>query len=133
MLKRFNPVLKSIALMILLLSFGERAYSQSQPEIKVLIVTAHPDDESTFAVTIYKITHDLKGKVDIAIITNGEAGYKYSTLAESIYGVELTDEKVGREFLPTIRKKEMMNAGKILGIRNYYFFDQKDNRYTQDV
>jgi N-acetylglucosamine malate deacetylase 2 len=124
---------RSISLLILFLFlFVEPAYSQSQPEIKVLIVTAHPDDETTFAATVFKITHDLKGKVDIVLITNGEGGYKYSTLAESLYGVELTDEKVGREHLPTIRKQEMMNGGKIIGIRNYYFLEQKDNQYTQD-
>jgi LmbE family N-acetylglucosaminyl deacetylase len=105
----------------------------AQEAPRVLIVTAHPDDESTFAATIYKITHDLKGKVDMAIITNGEGGYKYSTLAESIYGVELTDEKVGREYLPSIRKREMLAAGKIIGVRNIYFLDQFDKEYTLNV
>ncbi|MEW6738193.1 MAG: PIG-L family deacetylase, partial [Acidobacteriota bacterium] len=32
-----------------------------------------------------------------------------------------------------IRKHEMMNAGKIIGIRNFYFLDQKDNNFTLDV
>lgn len=99
---------------------------------KVLIISAHPDDESAYAATVYKITHDLKGKVDITVITNGEGGYKYSTIAEEYYGLELTDEKVGREFLPTIRKRELIGAGKIIGLRNFYFLDQKDNKYTQD-
>ena len=98
----------------------------------VLIVTAHPDDETSFDATVYKITHDLHGSVDLALITNGEGGYKYSTLAESIYGIELTDEKVGRENLPRIRKEELMNAGKIVGIRNYFFMDQWDRKYTTD-
>jgi len=99
----------------------------------VLIVTAHPDDESTFAATVYKITHDLKGTVDVALITNGEAGFKYSTLAEAYYGLELTDEAVGRKHLPTIRKKEMMAAGSIIGIGKYFFFDERDNAYTLNV
>ncbi len=98
----------------------------------VLIVIAHPDDESGFAATIYKITHELHGNADLLLVTNGEGGYKYSTLAESIYGVELTDEKVGRKELPAIRKKELMNAGKILGIHNFYFMDQKDAHYGLD-
>ncbi len=105
-------------------------YSQSAPN--VLIVTAHPDDEVAFAVAVYKITHELHGNIDLALITNGEGGYKYSTLAESYYGIELTDEKVGRENLPRIRKQELMNAGKILGIRNYFFMDQLDRKYTTD-
>lgn len=109
-----------------------RLSAQTDTTIKVLIVNAHPDDESGCAATVYKITHDLKGKVDLAVITNGEAGYKYSTLAESIYGVELTEEAIGREFLPTIRKQELMNGGRWIGIRNYYFMEQKDTRYSTD-
>ncbi|MDB5033835.1 MAG: Mycothiol S-conjugate amidase [Chlorobi bacterium] len=100
---------------------------------RALIVIAHPDDESGFAATVYKITHDLGGTVDLALITNGEGGYKYSTLAEAYYHLELTDEKIGREYLPTIRKNELLAAGKILGIKNYFFFDQLDHRYTQNV
>jgi len=98
----------------------------------VLIVNAHPDDEIACSATVYKITHELHGVVDIALITNGEGGYKYSTLAEPYYNLELTDEKVGRENLPRIRKKELMNAGNILGIRKYFFLDQLDKKYTQD-
>jgi N-acetylglucosamine malate deacetylase 2 len=109
------------------------AAAQLDSSLRVLIVTAHPDDDYTFAATVYKITHDLRGTVDLALLTNGEGGYKYSTLAESIYGIELTDEKVGREHLPTIRKRELMNGGAIIGIRNYYFLEQVDNAYTLDV
>jgi LmbE family N-acetylglucosaminyl deacetylase len=101
----------------------------------VLVITAHPDDDATFAGTNYKIVHDLNGIVDIALITNGEGGYKYSTLAEDIYGLELTDEEIGRKYLPEIRKKELEAGGKIIGIRNYYYFNQKDHRYitTADI
>jgi N-acetylglucosamine malate deacetylase 2 len=106
-------------------------FAQTNP-VKVLVVVAHPDDEAAMSVTIYKITHQLGGTVDEAVITNGEAGYKYSLLAESIYNIKLTDEKSGRENLPRIRKQELMNAGKIIGIRNFYFFDQKDAHYGLD-
>ncbi|MCE1188421.1 MAG: PIG-L family deacetylase [Ignavibacteria bacterium] len=99
---------------------------------RVLLVTAHPDDETGAAITIYRITHDLKGTVDLFLVTNGEGGYKYSTLAEAYYGLPLTDEQSGRKFLPSIRKTELMNGGKIMGIHNYYFMDQKDTRYTLD-
>lgn len=108
--------------------FFTNIYSQDNPP-KILVVTAHPDDDAAFAGANYKIIHDLKGTVDIALITNGEGGYKYSTLAEDIYGLELTDEEVGRKNLPAIRKKELEAGGKIIGIRNYYYFDQKDHRY----
>lgn len=99
---------------------------------RVLVVMAHPDDESTIAVTLYKIAKEHHGTVDLFVITNGEGGYKYATLAESYYGLPLTDEKTGRENLPRIRKKELMSAGNILGINEYYFLDQTDAHYTED-
>lgn len=99
---------------------------------RVLIVIAHPDDETTFAATVYKITKELHGVADLFLVTNGEGGYKYSTLAEAYYGKELTDEKVGRKFLPQIRKQELQNAGRIIGIRNFTFMDQKDAHYGLD-
>jgi LmbE family N-acetylglucosaminyl deacetylase len=40
---------------------------------KVLVVTAHPDDETGFSVTVFKITQELKGTVDMAVMTDGEA------------------------------------------------------------
>ncbi len=106
------------------------AAAQMDTSLRVLVVTAHPDDHAAFAGTIYKITHDLKGKVDLVVITNGEAGYKYSTLAESYYGLELTDPATGRQYLPGIRKREAMAGGAILGIRSYFFFDEPDKAFT---
>jgi N-acetylglucosamine malate deacetylase 2 len=100
---------------------------------KVLLVTAHPDDDALFGGAVYRITHALGGRVDVAVVTNGEGGYKYSALAEPIYGLDLTDEKVAREYLPGIRKKEMIAGGSIVGIRNYFFLDQKDQQYTTDL
>jgi LmbE family N-acetylglucosaminyl deacetylase len=100
---------------------------------RVLLVTAHPDDDALFGGSVYKITHSLGGRVDVAVVTNGEGGYKYSNLAEPIYGLDLTDEKVARELLPGIRKKEMIAGGSIVGIRNYFFLDQKDQEYTTDL
>lgn len=129
-----RKILLLVALLVSTSCFAQTNLQNSVPTgPRALIVIAHPDDESGFAATIYKITHDLHGHVDLALITNGEGGYKYSTLAEPYYGLELTDEKVGREYLPTIRKQELMNAGKILGIRNFFFFDQRDHRYTKVV
>ncbi len=99
---------------------------------KILVVTAHPDDETAMAATIYKVTHELNGVVDQCVITNGEGGYKYSTLSEAYYNLELTDEKIGRENLPRIRKQELINAGKIVGTNNIFFLDQKDAHYGLD-
>ena len=99
----------------------------------VLIVTAHPDDESVFAATTFAITQQLKGRADLALITNGEGGYKYSLLAERIYKKKLTQEEIGRKYLPQIRKKELKAGGKYIGINNYYFFDQVDHQYTKEL
>jgi len=126
----YNRILPLATLATIALSYV--SHGQTSPP-SVLIITAHPDDEMFFAATVYKITHDLKGRVDLAVITNGEAGFKYSTLAEAYYGAELTDEQVGRSLLPTIRKRELMSGGKIIGIRSYFFLDQQDNAYTLNV
>src|SRR5262245_31305394 len=75
---------------------------------RVLAVFGHPDDETVFAATLYKIGSYLGGTCDAVVITDGEAGFKYSTLAEALYGAELTDERVGRSALPAIRRKEML-------------------------
>lgn len=124
--------MKKISLILCLL-IASNLFAQQKDSTRVLIVTAHPDDESGFAASVYKITHELNGAVDLAVVTNGEAGYKYSTLAESYYHLKLTDEAVGRKHLPTIRKKELIAAGDILGIGKYFFLDQQDNHYTLDV
>ena len=102
-------------------------------QIRVLLVVAHPDDEYAFAATTYRLTKELGAVVDQVVITNGEAGFRYSQLAESYYGVALTHEEVGRSRLPEIRKRETLAAGRILGIREHYFLDQKDARYTLDA
>ena len=99
---------------------------------RILIVDAHPDDETAYAATVYKLTHDFDGMVDLVVITNGEAGYKYSTLAEPVYHLKLTDEAVGRKYLPGIRHNELEAAGKIIGLHKIFFLDQRDNRYTLD-
>lgn len=132
-MKYLRPIFIQILFCIICFSFCDSFSQDSIP--KILVVTAHPDDDASFAGTNYKIVHDLNGIVDIALITNGEGGYKYSTLAEDIYGLELTDEEVGRKYLPEIRKKELEAGGKIIGIRNYFYLNQKDHKYitTADI
>ncbi len=130
---RYIIYFKHAFLLLIFGTFGCSLLSAQQiTGPKVLVVVAHPDDETAAAATIYKITHELNGLVDQCVITNGEGGYKYSTLAESYYGLELTDEAVGRANLPRIRKQELMNAGKIIGTHNIYFLDQKDAHYGLD-
>lgn len=108
-----------------------RAQESSAPE--VLLVTAHPDDEAMFAGSVYRITHHLGGAVDLALVTDGSGGFSYAHLAEPIYGLELTDEEIARHHLPAVRKRELMEAGDIVGIGNYFFLDQLDHAYTENV
>lgn len=100
---------------------------------KLLIVVAHPDDEYAFAATTYRLVRELGWAADQVVITNGEAGYRYSTLAQAIYGTALTNERDGRVNLPAIRKEEARRAGKILGIRQHFFLDQKDSGFDSDA
>ncbi len=100
---------------------------------RVLAVIAHPDDECAFAATLYKITTFLGGACDLVVITDGEGGFKFSTLAEPIYGLELSDEAIGRAELPAIRRREMLDAAKLLQLRDVEFLDQQDHRYTTDI
>lgn len=104
----------------------------ADPPGKILIVVAHPDDEYYCAATVYRMAVQLGATVDELIITDGEGGFRYATLAEAYYKKALTNEAVGRKELPTIRRKEAINAGKILGIRIHYFLNQKDEHFTTD-
>ncbi len=99
---------------------------------KVLVVTAHPDDETGFSVTMFKITHELKGIVDMAVMTDGGGGFADSQLGAMYYNLDLTDSVVARTHLPMLRKQEILNAGKIMGVRNIYFMEQPDDWYTTD-
>jgi LmbE family N-acetylglucosaminyl deacetylase len=117
---------------LLLFAISKVTAQNVAPGPHVLVVIAHPDDESIFSVTLYKIAKEQHGKVDLFVITDGEAGYKYSTLAEGYYHIGLTDKKAGIANLPRIRKKELKNAGNILGVSHCYFEDQADAHYGLD-
>lgn len=102
-------------------------------DLQVLVVVAHPDDEAMFAGSVYKITHVLDGKADLAVVTDGSGGFRYAQLAEPIYGLDLTDETIARQYLPAIRKQELMAAGELIGLRRYFFLDQYDHAYTENI
>jgi len=99
---------------------------------KILVVTAHPDDETGFSVTMFKITHELKGIVDMVVMTDGGGGFADSQLGAVYYNLDLTDSVVARTHLPMLRKQEILNAGKIMGVRNIYFMEQPDDWYSTD-
>jgi len=97
---------------------------------KALLVMAHPDDEYALAATTYRITREMGGVADHVVVTNGQGGYRYASLAEAVYGVAIAREPDGHANLPAIRKQETVNAGRILGIRNHHFLDQTDSGFA---
>ncbi len=105
---------------------------RSDPGPRILAVVAHPDVETVFAATLFAVSRKLGGECDVVVVTNGEGGFKYSTLAEPLYDAELTREEIGRNRLPAIRKREMTAACELLGVRRLRFLDQVDHRYTTD-
>lgn len=130
-MKLIRTLLSSVFIILIV---GSSLWAQSiDYEPKILLVTAHPDDDAIYAATVFKTTHLLNGDVDLAVVTNGEGGYTYSTIGNFIYDKQLDKEEVGREYLPGIRKKEVMAGGDIVGIRNYFFFDQVDDEFSLDV
>lgn len=114
--------------LLLLLLLPTCLYAQGP---RVLIVTAHPDDETMFPVTVFKITHELNGSADLALITDASGGYN-GLVASSYYGLNLVDSATGRKHLPLIRKKELMASGEVMGIGNFFFLDQLDDYYNRD-
>ncbi len=129
----YRAALSVVVAAIVSMAAATAARAQEDDSPNVLIVTAHPDDDAMFAATVYKITHTLGGSVDLALITDGSGGFRYSQLAEPIYGLKLTDEEVARQHLPAIRKRELMAGGQIVGVRNYFFLDELDHFYTENV
>ncbi|WP_223833790.1 PIG-L family deacetylase [Spirosoma profusum] len=99
-----------------LFMFTLNAFAQGP---KMLIVTAHPEVETMFPVTVFKITHELKRSADIALLTDASSGFN-GMVASSYFGMNMLDSAVGRKHLPIIRKKEMRASGEILGLKNYF-------------
>jgi len=98
----------------------------------VLIVTAHPDDDALFGGLVYRLAMELGARIELVVVTDGAGGYRYSTLAEPVYGLKLTDPEVARKYLPAIRKRELLAGGKFVGILDYHFLDQPDTGFTTD-
>ena len=120
--------LETLAAATILPTIGGAAFSEALAG-KLLIVVAHPDDEYACAATTYRLVRELGWVADQIVITNGEGGYRYSTLAETVYGKPLAGRPEG---LTTIRREETLRAGKILGIRRHKFLDQKDPGFATD-
>ena len=132
MLSSLFTRLAALACSAVMIGTTQPIAAQDDP-IDVLVVVAHPDDDAMFAGAVYKITHALGGGVDLALVTDGSGGFRYAQLAEPIYGLRLTDEATARRYLPAIRKRELMAGGAIVGMRNYFFLDEYDHAYTENV
>jgi N-acetylglucosamine malate deacetylase 2 len=105
--------------------------TEEQASCKVLLVVAHPDDESECAATLYRMTHELGAIVDQVVVTNGEAGHQYSAPAQAYYRRSMSP-KAWQKSLVHLRRQELLRAGRILGIRHHYFLDQQDTGFTLD-
>ena len=72
--------------------------------------------------------------MDLVCVTNGEGGFAHTAASEPSYGnLKLSTEAIGREHLPRIRQKELVGSGQILGIRKYFFYDQRDLKSTRNI
>lgn len=78
--------------------------------------------------TIYRITHELGGIVDQIVVTDGAGGRHFIAPALDLYLVSDRGDIAGQ--LPRVRRREVREAGKILGMRKQYFLGQPDNGYT---
>ena len=102
--------------------------------LSVLVVIAHPDDETLFGGFIHALTYKLNASVDLVCVTNGEGGYPHSGASEPLYSnLKLSTETIGRKHLPRIRQQELLGSARIVGIRKTFFFDQRDLKSTRDI
>jgi LmbE family N-acetylglucosaminyl deacetylase len=93
--------------------------NQQLMKIDLLVVTAHPDDESMMAATLARYADQGK-RVALVSCTRGEGG----------------GNSTGKErgvALGTVREAELRAAIGIVGVRYLYFLDQADFGYTESV
>jgi len=127
-----SPMRFLLPALLVLLALPDVARSQASGPT-ALVVTAHPDDDAMVAATVWRIVRERGGTVDLAVVTDGAGGYRFSTLAEPLYGLDLTDPDVARVALPAIRRQELREGGAVVGFRSYHFLDQPDTGKFLDV
>jgi N-acetylglucosamine malate deacetylase 2 len=96
---------------------------------QVLMVTAHPDDEATFAGTAYAVSARLGGAVDLLTITDGEAGSRHTALASRLYRLPLGGTTRATPLLRRVRRRELKEAARILGLRRCWLLGEPDRGY----
>ncbi len=85
----------------------------------LLVVTAHPDDETMMAATMARYADEGK-VVALVCCTHGEGGGNG------------TGKESGRA-LGMVREAELRQCLRVLGVRHLYFLDQLDFAYTESV
>lgn len=106
----------------------------SMNSLAVLVVIAHPDDETLFAGFIHALKHKLHAVIDLICITNGEGGFRHAGPSAYLYdNLDLSKEEIGRQHLPRIRKLELLGSARIIGIRKIFFLDLLDLKKEHDV
>ena len=84
----------------------------------MLLVFAHPDDESFSAGGTIAKYKKMGWKIELLVATNGEKGQSGSL-------TDITEEELG-----ALRQTELKAAAKVLGIRNITFLGQPDGGLT---
>ena|SRR3989338_2179651 len=84
----------------------------------ILAIFAHPDDES-FIVGGALTFAARKTQVKIIVATRGEKGKRY------------IDYEIGDENLAAMRRRELEDAAKALGIKDFIVWDYKDGQLDQ--
>ena len=87
---------------------------------KLLIITAHPDDESYFAAGTVYANKQAGGTTDLICATRGEKGVSH--LINPVEEDELKD----------IRARELQNAAKIIGINKLIHLDYPDGKVMEN-
>lgn len=90
-------------------------------KMRILVVTAHPDDVDFGAAGTIATWADEGAEITYAVLTNGDAGG--------------FDPTVPREQIPQIRQDEQRAAAALLGVRDVHFLGYRDGdlQATQDV
>ncbi len=89
-------------------------------ELRLMLVFAHPDDETLGAGSTFARYAAEGVEVSLVTATRGERGWQGSP-----------DENPGFEGLAAIRTEEMLNAGRVLGLKRVDFLDYIDGDLDQ--
>ena len=98
---------------------AEDTPNQQLMKVDLMVMTAHPDDESMMAATMARYAD--QGKVVVLVsCTRGEGGGNGTG-------------KESGQALGMVREAELRQCLRILGVRHLYFLNQLDFAYTESV